>query len=786
MSSRESDNAHPQPRRGGPDAYPSGTPPYGTGLPGGIGADPAAGRTAPGPRADEADAPKTTETTLTTRVRINIPGSRPIPPVVVQSKVKDEKPAEPSGPRHRGGAGDPVLGVMDSGARTSTPPNLPPEWQEPTAPRSAPKGSESDSTGEWFKPRQKGRPEPAPAATAPAAPARPAQPTAGGPKGAAPAPQAAPRPSGAPASPFAPADPAASSRTGGHPLPRQDDPSAAARDPFAAEQDPFGQDGFGQDGFAQDGFAQQQDPFATSRDPFAPDPFAQPQPPAAERETPPADPFAAPQDPFAPGRPGQRQSGQGQSGQDPFAGPRSPRPPAGGGPEQRPPAGDDRFAAPRPGAQSARAAAGEPEDTQIGGFDPITGDEPAPGADISDPPTTQLFLKAPGTDGDPFAAPPAAPPADGRGPRPAGDGGGRFADLPAAQPFPGGPRAAAPKREQAPAAQPPAAEPKPAAPAAPAAKKKGGGRGKKLVVTGIGGVLFLGAAAYGAGLMMNQSDIPKGTTVLGTDIGGDSRDQAVKALDGEVAKVGQQPVRVKLGEQSLTLDPASAGLSFDTTATVDGLTHHSYNPVDVLGSLTGSAKAVEPQVRIDRAKLKVALDELGAKSGQSMQEGYVRFTEAGGVEVVPAGGGKALDSAAGAGLVEQAYRGRAAGKPDAEVVLPVADAQPKVGQDALQAAADGLGKQVMGGNVTVTAGGKQFVFGRNTAAKALVLAPDATGTVVLKWDMNQLTTAIGTTFDKVRITKNGQQVPVTAQDVADAIGQGVTKTGKDRSVKIPA
>ncbi|MFE2352180.1 peptidoglycan binding domain-containing protein [Kitasatospora cineracea] len=760
MSSRESDNAQPQPRRGGPDAYPSGTPPYGTGVPGGLGADPAAGRTAPGPRADEADAPKTTETTLTTRVRINIPGSRPIPPVVVQSKVKDEQPAEPSGPRHRGGAGDPVLGVMDSGGRTGTPPTLPPEWQEPAAPKAAAKASESDSTGEWFKPRQKGRPEPAPAA----APAGPAQPAAGAPQAAQ---QPAPRPSGAPASPFAPADPAVSSRTGGHPLPQQGDPfqAAAAQDPFA--QDPFGQ----QPG--RPGQAQQQPMAAPGpQDPFAQDPFAQ-QPGRPGQQAPAQAQAQHPQgaarranraaaaadDPFTAPRPGQ---GQGQGG--PFA--------AGPGPrgEQRP---------------GATGAAGEPEDTQIGGFDPVTGEEPAPGAAISDPPTTQLFLKSP-NGGDPFAEEPKSQsPAQAQS-RPAGDGGGRFADLPAAQPFPGGSRAATPKREPSPEAAAAAAAAREAAEEEEPAARKKGGRGRKLVVTGLGGVLFLGAAVYGAGLMMNQSDIPKGTTVLGTDIGGDSRDQAVTALDGSVGKAGQQPIRVKIGDQSATLDPASAGLSFDTTATVDALTKHSYNPVEVLGSLTGSAKAVEPQVRVDRAKLKAALDDLGAKSGQSLQEGYVRFTKSGGTEVVPGAGGKALDSAAAADLVEQAYRGRAAGQADTEVALPVADAQPKVGQDALQAAADDLGKQVLNGNVTVTAGGKQFAFGRNTAADALVLAPDASGTVVLKWDLDKLAAAVGTVFDKVKTTHNGQQGPITAQDVADAIGQGVSKTGKDRTVKIPA
>ncbi|KIF07043.1 hypothetical protein PL81_04330, partial [Streptomyces sp. RSD-27] len=40
------------------------------------------------PSTPDTDGPKT-ETTLTTRIRINIPGSRPIPPVVVRKPVKD-------------------------------------------------------------------------------------------------------------------------------------------------------------------------------------------------------------------------------------------------------------------------------------------------------------------------------------------------------------------------------------------------------------------------------------------------------------------------------------------------------------------------------------------------------------------------------------------------------------------------------------------------------------------------------------------------------------------------
>ncbi|MEU3569651.1 hypothetical protein AB0E96_14670, partial [Kitasatospora sp. NPDC036755] len=169
MSSRESDNAHPTPRRTGPDAYPSGTPPYGTPGPG---VDRAAAGTGPGTASGgEDDGPKT-ETTLTTRVRINIPGSRPIPPVVVRSTVKNEDGpgedaqaavADPGNPRHRSAPASPVLGVMDDGGHQVSPPNLPPEWQIPPIP---PATSESESTGAWFRPRQKKAPaaEPAPAA----------------------------------------------------------------------------------------------------------------------------------------------------------------------------------------------------------------------------------------------------------------------------------------------------------------------------------------------------------------------------------------------------------------------------------------------------------------------------------------------------------------------------------------------------------------------------------------------------------------------------------------------
>ncbi|SOB82269.1 hypothetical protein [Streptomyces sp. 1331.2] len=793
MSSRESDNAHPTPRRTGPDAYPSGTPPYGTpGLPGGDRASAGAGQGAAS--GGEDDGPKT-ETTLTTRVRINIPGSRPIPPVVVRSTVKNEDApaeeaqaaAEQGGPRHRSAPASPVLGVMEGGDRSATPPNLPPEWEIPAIPAAT---SESESTGAWFRPRQKkAQPtEPAPAAVPSGAPSAPEGPAASG-TAAAPRPQAArqgasgaARTDGAPNGRPVPAQGKSPNRTAPTPAePRRAD--APAEEPGVYE--------------AAAPFAPAADPFAPVADPFAPTPG----PDAGTRGPRGGRPQQSRQLPNRPRPNGARPNGSPQGGpqqggpQNGFQ-PNGPRPQGGPGPE--------------PG----------PEDTSVDGFKPIREDAPPP-AGISGPPRNGapngadgrqqpgLFASAP-TGADPFATQrPAGPGQDGPA-GPAGPGAlfpgapgtaqqpgrppqpGRDPEATEVTPLPapgtgprpepahGGPSAASP----VPAPAPAKAEP---APAKGKGKAKRGG-GKKLVklgVYGIGAVLFLGAAAYGTGLMLNQSDVPKGTVVLGTDIGGNSRDQAIHTLDESVGKAGQQPLKLKIGDQTVDLDPTVAGLGFDTTGTVDGLAQHSYNPVDVFKSLKGGSKAVAPDVKVDRAKLKAALDTLAAGSGQGLQEGYVRFGDPNGEPiVVPGRAGQAVDSASALDVIEQAYRDRAAGKPDQPIALAVTAAQPKVSTQALQAAADSLGKQVAAGKVHVVAGTKSWDFGPKTAAKVLTLVPDASGKIVPKWDLDALASQLGNVFDKVKVKKNGQLVPIAPQDVADGITSVLDKTGdKDRTFK---
>ncbi|MFB7183286.1 hypothetical protein ACFCYI_36965, partial [Streptomyces sp. NPDC056257] len=70
------------------------------------------------PSTPESDGPKT-ETTLTTRIRINIPGSRPIPPVVVRKSMGTN-------------SGAPAAAPEQGPEQTPEPKPAPPQRPQPT------------------------------------------------------------------------------------------------------------------------------------------------------------------------------------------------------------------------------------------------------------------------------------------------------------------------------------------------------------------------------------------------------------------------------------------------------------------------------------------------------------------------------------------------------------------------------------------------------------------------------------------------------------------------------
>ncbi|MFJ7259251.1 hypothetical protein ACIQV2_03615 [Streptomyces globosus] len=616
------------------------------------------------PSTPDTDGPKT-ETTLTTRIRINIPGSRPIPPVVVRKPVAEAE-AE-----------------ADAAAAPADRPRAEPEPPRTSAaaPAPEPAAEPEAQANNWFAPR---KPPQAAAASsaAPAAPALPKRtPAAEGPAPALPAPA----------------------------------PAAAEPLPVRTPAPPVR-------GGAPQGFA----PPAARAAGGAPQGFAPPPPAPAGPGLagPPVPPPAGP--------------GAGVGATQGF-----PAFPGDGGPVTEPfPAFDAPEGPGRPAGPTGGPA--------LGSF-PVDG----PRADASP--------HWPGPDTGAAPRTPVPPPGPAA---PSGPG------------APSGPAAAAPRAPKPSADRP--APPRPAKAAAPKPTKVAKAR-SKLVLLG-GGVVSLLAVAYGAGLLLNHSDVPKGTTVLGVDISG-SRDEAVAKLQTAFGNRAATPLQLTVGGKPVELKPEKAGLSLDAQTTVRNAAGSDYNPVTVIGSLLGNERVADPVMPVDEEKLQVALQELAGTAG-TVTEGTIKF-DTGKAVAVPGKAGTTLDTGASAELVTKAFRDMVATGSAAAVELPVTTKEPAVNQAELDRAMKEFAEPAMSGIATVKAGPKSIPFGPKSLPKILSMQA-VDGKLVEKYDLEALKAIYGNSFDGVLITRGtGEKTPVSPQDVAGALGKALRgKTTAERTVTI--
>ncbi|MGW5332896.1 hypothetical protein [Streptomyces bauhiniae] len=731
--SRETDTPSSGPNGRGGAAYPSGTPPYGTPMASGDGT----GAGSPDARPEE----RKTETTLTTRIRINIPGSRPIPPVVVRKTVDGAATGE-SG--------------RDEPAADARPEPAAPAASEPAA-EAAPQAGEK--TSDWFAPRKSGAPKggsggggtngaglPGGSATGTSAP-RPGPPALGpGPSAQrpnTPAPNA-PRPggtngagmSGATGGPVAPGH---GGGTGSFDVTEAlaSGPRGGTRPGEPARDDlPF---------FSDNGGAPAGGPGAPGADglggPGGPSGFNGPGGQGAPGPNGPAGPTGGPvtgDSPLptrpvpgnAPGAPGMR----GMEPGEPFDGPPAFRAPGGGPPKS--------AQSPQGGPAPQAPQAGNPlgDDTAILTPQQLAGAPGAPGrvphGTVSGHTVTSGIPVFPGDEADPF------------GPIPAADG----------------PAYTAPK--------PPA----PQAKAAPQPRKK---KGRSKLMLLVAAVVVVVGGAYGAGLLMNRTDVPKGTTVLGVDIGGGTRDDAVKKLDDAFRDRVNKPLQLSVGGGNVALTPDKAGLQFDYQATVSDAATSDYNPLSVIGSLFGQKRVVPPVTPVDEEKLQVALQQAGGGSG-SVVEGGIKF-ESG--KAVPVYGkpGKAVDAAGSTTEVEQAYRTLIETGTATPVSVPTTTKQPTVPNAEVDREMKAFAEPAMSNIVTVQVDAAHSInFGPKSLPKILGFKAVG-GKLTDTYDLEALKAAYGTTFEGVKVESATGKRDVLPQDVVAALRKAlVGKTPAER------
>nr|WP_328739296.1 hypothetical protein [Streptomyces erythrochromogenes] len=402
---------------------------------------------------------------------------------------------------------------------------------------------------------------------------------------------------------------------------------------------------------------------------------------------------------------------------------------------------------------------------------------PAYGTDHGDGgPSTEAFPVYDSHSGGP-AGPTTGGPGFGSGPAGGGPSAADAAGWPGPDldgPLPAPVPAPAPA---APRATPPADKKPAAKPAAKPAKK---GR-SKLVLVG-GGIVALVGVAYGAGLLLNHSDVPKGTTVLGVDISG-SRDDAVSKLQTAFGTRAGAPIQLTVGGKPVELKPDKAGLTLDAQTTVRNAAGSDYNPITVIGSLLGNERVADAVMPVDEEKLQVALQELAGTAG-SVTEGTITF-EGGKAVAVPGKAGTTLDVDGSVDLVTKAFRDQVGTGKAAVVQLPTVTKEPVVGQAELDRAMKEFAEPAMSANATVKAGAKSIAFGKLSLPKILSMQA-VDGRLTEKFDLEALKATYGNTFDGVMITRGtGAKTAVTPQDVAGALGKALRgKTAAERTVVI--
>jgi vancomycin resistance protein YoaR len=215
--------------------------------------------------------------------------------------------------------------------------------------------------------------------------------------------------------------------------------------------------------------------------------------------------------------------------------------------------------------------------------------------------------------------------------------------------------------------------------------------------------------------------VPRGTTVLGIDIGGGSRQRAEAALraglDARAAELAA-PVAIRVGEADAEITPADVGLAVDVPATVAAAARQR----SLVTAVTGGA-AVPPVVEVDPVRLHEALAEVATEVGEAMTLPEIRFEETTPVPTYPEPG-RGLDPGLSAAAVADGWL-RAE-----PISVPLVDIEPvTTAADVDRLVAD-LAEPAVAAPVAVTTPEGELTVAPEAIAAALRLTADERGEIV--------------------------------------------------------
>ena len=291
-------------------------------------------------------------------------------------------------------------------------------------------------------------------------------------------------------------------------------------------------------------------------------------------------------------------------------------------------------------------------------------------------------------------------------------------------------------------------------------------RRKWLIPAVAGGAAVALLLTLAGATMAFAGEVPRGTTVLGVDIGGGDRAEAAAALKAGLGNRVDKPVTVRIGKTDSTVKPKDVGLAVDYRATAAKAVESWPNPFTVL---FGERK-VDPVVSVDPAKLDAALQKLAASSTEKITRPAIRYQGLTPKPTYP-GAGKGLDPDRSAQALQRGWLR------DKSVTIPIVEIDAVTTKADVDKLLDELAKPAVAAPVTVKTDKGTVTIPPQAIAKSLLMESDKRGEIVPKVDGRKLHAAAKDEFAKVEIPAKdaklsiqGGKVVATGETVGKAVG----------------
>lgn len=260
--------------------------------------------------------------------------------------------------------------------------------------------------------------------------------------------------------------------------------------------------------------------------------------------------------------------------------------------------------------------------------------------------------------------------------------------------------------------------------------------GAKPVLVALGAVAVLAGGAYAAAGALASDRVPRGTTVAGVAVGGQTPEEARRTLSEALADRVDAPFTVTVDSESTTVEPSSAGLSHDLDATVAAAgAGDSWAPDRLWDYWTGGDE-VDPVISVAEERLTAATEQLGEELGTAPVDGTVAFTGSS-VRTTEAVTGEVLDEDQVREALTAAYLTE-----DPSVELDLVEVEPEISDADVEQAVDELANPALAAPVTLVFGETPVKLRPADYARALSLEPED-GALALAIDPDVLGDLVG-------------------------------------------